>query len=192
MLSTSLVATEADLLQILDLQKKNLKKYISPEERQSEGFLTMQFNIDMLKALHELAPSVIIKDDGKLVAYAITLFLEGRKAYPDLEPMFKNFSNLKWNGKPLYDYRFYVMGQICIDKDYRGKGLFRRLYEAHREFFSERFHIIVTEISTSNLRSLKAHEQIGFQSIATYRDELDEWSVVVWDWKNQLQDVLRS
>jgi ribosomal protein S18 acetylase RimI-like enzyme len=75
------------------------------------------------------------------------------------------------------------MGQICVDKAYRGKGLVNMLYQKHREIYSSRFDFILTEISTANIRSIKAHEKLGFQSIHTYTDAMDEWRVVIWNWK---------
>ena len=167
----------------ISLQKKNLKQNISPEEKDAEGFVTMVFTMPMLQQFHELAPSIIIKDDSTVVAYAIVLLQQGRKAYPGLEPMFVNFEKLTWKSKPLYDYKFYAMGQICIDKAYRSKGLFDMLYQKHKEIYKEQFDFIITEISASNFRSLKAHKRIGFEIINTFRDAMDEWNVALWDWK---------
>jgi ribosomal protein S18 acetylase RimI-like enzyme len=75
------------------------------------------------------------------------------------------------------------MGQICVDKDYRGQGLFDMLYRHDRELYSNSYDFMVTEISVSNSRSLRAHQRVGFQTINVYRDEIDEWEVVLWDWR---------
>ena len=175
--------TDQELEQILQLQRQNLKQNISQEEKDAQGFLTMQFNLPMLQQLHAIAPSVIIKHHEEVVAYAMTVTLEGRQAYPDLEPMFVNFEKLQWQGKPLYDFRFYVMGQICVSKAHRGKGLVPLLYQHHKTVYSPYYDFIITEISTSNYRSLQAHRRIGFETIQTYTDSMDTWNVVVWDWR---------
>ncbi|MBO9564841.1 MAG: GNAT family N-acetyltransferase [Niastella sp.] len=182
MYTATTVTTDKELEQILQLQLQNLKQHISQEEKDAQGFLTMQFNLPMLQQLHAIAPSVIIKHENEVVAYAMTVTLEGRQAYPDLEPMFVNFGNLQWQGKPLYDYQFYVMGQICVSKAHRAKGLFDKLYQHHKEVYSPRYDFIITEISTSNARSLQAHKRVGFTTIHTYQDLVDNWNVVVWDW----------
>ncbi len=75
------------------------------------------------------------------------------------------------------------MGQICIAKVYRGQGLFEQLYNYHKEIYQPQFDLFVTEISTRNHRSLRAHEKVGFKTIHTHRDNLDEWRVVAWDWR---------
>ena len=132
--------------------------------------------------MHEAAPSIIIKDNDRVIAYALVMLRECSSMVPVLEPMFANFEKFTWNGKPLTAYRFYVMGQICIDKAYRGRGLFDILYQKHKEIYSPKFDLLVTEIATRNARSLRAHERVGFKQINVYRDETDEWSVVIWDW----------
>jgi len=183
MFYSATISSDEELLQILDIQKKNLRQNISGEEKDEQGFVTMPFTLPMLQAMHELAPSVIVKDVDKVVAYAIVFMKEGRLLYPALEPMFINFEKVSWQGKPLNSHQFYVMGQVCVAKEYRGKGVFDLLYQKHKEIYQSKFDFVITEISTDNHRSLRAHERIGFQTIATHRDELDEWDVVLWDWK---------
>jgi len=183
MLIETIPASTEDIQMILDLQQKNLKGLISAEEKEQQGFVTLQHDLGTLQQMHTLAPSVIIKDNDKVVAYALSELKECRELVPDLEPMFTLFDSLSWNGKPLNDYRYYVMGQICIDKAYRGQGLFERLYAHHKSLYQSKFDLFVTEISTSNYRSLRAHERVGFQVMHMHRDSLDEWVVVGWDWK---------
>jgi hypothetical protein len=179
---TSLVHDKDELEQILSLQKKNLALNISETDVQTQGFVTLQHNLDTLVNMHELAPSVIIKKDEAVIGYALTMLCECRHLIPGLEAMFANMDKLSWKNRPLTDYRFYVMGQICIDKVFRGLGLVEELYSFHKEVYGSSFDLLVTEIATRNQRSLRAHEKAGFKTIHVYRDELDEWAVVVWDW----------
>lgn len=182
MFYSSIISSDEELLQILDLQKNNLRQNISGEEKEEQGFVTMPFTLLMLQSMHELAPGIIIKVADNVIAYVIVLMKEGRHIYPSLEPMFLNFEKISWRNKPLNSYKFYVMGQVCVAKEYRGKGVFDLLYQKHKEIYQSKFDFVITEISTANHRSLRAHERIGFKTIATHRDELDEWDVVLWDW----------
>ena len=182
MIEPSLTNTIQDLQQILHLQNENLIQNIDETEIRSQGFVTLLHDLATLEQMHRLAPSVIIKDDNKVVAYALTMLRECRQLMPDLEPMFFLFDKLVWNNKPLNNYSFYVMGQICIAKEHRSKGLFEKLYEHHKKVYQIQFDLCVTEISSRNHRSLRAHEKIGFKVIHTHTDKLDEWVVVGWDW----------
>lgn len=183
MLYATTVESNAELQQILDLQRLNLKQNISAEEKDEQGFVTMVFNMEMMLQMHELAPSIIVKDDDKVVAYAIVFLKEGRAFYPGMESMFRNFEKISWKGKPFTDFNYYIMGQICVAKEARGQGVVDMLYQKHREIYGSRYDCIVTEIAISNQRSLRAHERIGFKTISTHSDHIDDWKVVAWDWR---------
>ena len=183
MLSLTTVETKEELQEILELQQRNLIQNIDEVEMQTQGFVTMIHDLDVLQQMHDLAPSVIAKDDKQVVGYALVMLRECRELFPPLEPMFENLDHLEYRNNPLSEYRFYIMGQVCIDKKFRRTGLFDRLYQKHKEMYSEKFDFIIAEVSTRNQRSLRAHERVGFEIINTYSDDVDEWAVVLWNWK---------
>jgi Acetyltransferase (GNAT) family len=182
MLSLTTVETTAELQQILALQKQNLAQNLNEVEIETQGFVTMIHDIEVLQQMHNLAPSVIAKEKQDVVGYALVMLKECRELFPPLEPMFKNLDAIEYNHRPLVDYNFYIMGQVCIDKKFRRTGLFDQLYQKHKEIYGGKFDFIITEVSTRNQRSLRAHQRVGFEIINTYRDELDEWAVVLWRW----------
>jgi ribosomal protein S18 acetylase RimI-like enzyme len=100
--------------------------------------------------------------------------------------MFHHLEELSYKDQPLFSYQFYCMGQICVDRPFRGMGLVNELYQKHKEVYRSKYDLLLTEISTSNIRSQKAHEKVGFSTIHTYTDALDEWNVVVWEWASEL------
>ena len=182
MLEAAIVTTEEQLLQIHRLNQKNLKQNLDKETREIEGFVTWLYPLELLKKMHQLSSSIIVTDKKKVIAYALTTLKESKIFHSDLETMFRNLEPVQYKGKPLSSYRFYCMGQICVAKEYRGKEIVKMLYGKHKEVYGADYDFILTEISTSNIRSLKAHEKVGFQTIYSYRDAVDEWDVVVWDW----------
>ena len=182
MIFPDITRTNEDLQQILHLQQRNLKQNLDETEKDEQGFVTLQHDLPTLQQMHEIAPSIIIKDDDSIVGYALTMLPECRILVPDLEPMFSLLQTLHWNNNPLRSCKYYVMGQVCIAKEHRGRGLFRTLYHHHREVYQSDFDLLITEISMQNRRSIRAHEKVGFVPIHTHSDELDEWSVVAWDW----------
>lgn len=179
---TTTVSTDEQLKQILQLQENNLRTNISAETQQQQGFLSLQHSLPVLKQMHDIAPGIIATDGDQLAGYALTMPRECRHIVPELEPMFSSFEQTLWNGRPLSEYRFYVMGQICVAEAWRGQGVFDALYQQHKTSYSKDFDCIVTEIATRNIRSMRAHERVGFKTIHVHLDELDEWAVVVWDW----------
>ena len=184
MLYTTTVKTEKELEEIQHLNQQNLKNNLSSEEIAKEGFVSWFYPLELLKNMHQLAASVIVKEEGEVVAYALATLKEASAFHNDLRIMIENLRSVIYKNRPLLLYHFYVMGQVCIRKDHRGKGVFSLLFQEHKKVYGPEYDLLVTEISTGNKRSLKAHEKVGFRNIHTYRDELDEWSVVVWDWRS--------
>jgi GNAT superfamily N-acetyltransferase len=182
MLCAKLVDSTDELKQILELQNANLKRNLTPTEIQEQGFVSIVHTLAQLSQLHAAHPSIIVKDDYKLAGYALIMLPELAAVVPVLGKAFEAIEIIKYNDRLLKDTRWYLMGQICIAKQYRGQGLFQQLYYTHRDMMRKKYQLCITEISTSNPRSLRAHEKIGFKTIHTFRDDSDEWATVVWDW----------
>ena len=175
--------TPEDLSNILALQQANMKAALSEEEKKKEGFITVQHTHKQLEEMAALAPQIVAYDGDVLAGFALVMSPEMRDTIPVLRPLFALIDNLTFNDKPLAQQQYYVMGQVCVHKEYRGKGVFKALYAHHKNVLSEKYSCCITEISTANRRSMRAHEKVGFQNIHTYTDPLDEWHVVLWDWR---------
>jgi hypothetical protein len=93
---------------------------------------------------------------------------------PVLVPMFQRLDTLP----ALKEQSWYVMGQVCVAEQWRGHGLFDRMYAEHHRHFASRFDWLITEIAMRNPRSLKAHARVGFVEMDRFCDATDEWSVV--------------
>jgi hypothetical protein len=170
------VASDDELKQILALQQRNLARSLDAAEVASQGFVTVEHTIDMLRRMHAISPSIIARDGDVLAGYALVMPPECRTFIPILAPMFERLDHLGAR-----DY--YIMGQICIDKQYRGLGLFDALYAAHEEHLSGRYRSCITEVAMRNRRSMSAHLRVGFAVIERYRDATDEWALIEWRWR---------
>lgn len=177
-----LTETEAELRGILDLQKQNLLSQISEEERNDQGFVTVQHSLDQLQLMHRIESHVIAKDEEKVIGYILAMTKESKDLVPILVPMFEQFDRLIFGEKLLSDYNYMVIGQICVDKSYRGQGIFDKMYELYRSTFSDRYDFAITEIALSNLRSLKAHQRLGFRIIHEFNDSTQNWAIVLLNW----------
>jgi ribosomal protein S18 acetylase RimI-like enzyme len=183
MLTATTVHSTEELEQIHQLNRQNLKQHLDARVQAKEGFVSWLYTADLLEKMHRLAPSIIVKDRDRVVAYALTALIESSAFHPDLASMFAHLEKLMYKDRPLFDYRFYCMGQICVAKEYRGNGLVQQLYEQHRACYGNQYDFLLTEVATRNQRSLRAHEKLGFHTIHTYHDAQDEWQVIIWDWK---------
>ncbi len=183
MLVAKTVSTDDELKQILLLQQQNLRGTNTALIEQEQGFVTVSHTPEALQKMHALEPSIIVKDNNALAGYALVMLKECSNLVPELVPMFDGLGNIIYKGKPLSQYRFYVMGQICVAAAYRGLGVFDMLYRQHRASLAHKYDFIITEIATRNTRSMRAHQRVGFETLQIHSDELDEWAVVIWDWR---------
>jgi GNAT superfamily N-acetyltransferase len=182
MIKAKTVTKTDELEQILVLQQQNLRGVNNATTEKEQGFVTVTHTLEILRQMHQLAPGIIVKDDDILAGFALVMLKECSDLVPELFSLYAGLNKLQYKGKPLSEYHFYVMGQVCVAAAYRGKGIFDMLYHKHREVYQHKYDFVLTEIATRNTRSMRAHERVGFKTIDVYRDELDEWAVVVWDW----------
>ena len=175
--------TTEDLSGIIQLQKKNLAQNLDENEMESQGFVTVSHNLDDLKEMNRYEQSLVIKDEDKIMGYLLAMTKNSRAAIPILVPMFDVFDKIYYENKPVSTYNYLVVGQVCIDRSYRGQGLLDKAYSVYKAFFETKYDFAITEIATANMRSINAHKRIGFVEIEKYTDHNNtEWSIVLWNW----------
>ncbi len=174
--------TPQDLEQILALQSSNLPTNISKEEAQQQGFVTVQHHYELLAAMNQPHPHIIAKANETVVGYALVMLPSFSDQIEVLKPMFQTINSLTYLEQPLHEVPYFVMGQVCVDKNFRGQQVFSGLYQKMKREMSPHFDCIITEIATRNTRSMRAHEKVGFETIHIFEDETEEWVIVAWDW----------
>ena len=182
MLIPAVVSSQKELEQIQELNHQNLKTNLSAEEQSQEGFVSWPYPLQLLEQMNRLAPSIIVKQGDEVVGYALVTLVEASAFHEDLKLMLANIRTVQYKAKPLAQCNFYLMGQVCVKKEFRGKGVFNLLYQEHKKTYSKDYELLVTEISAKNKRSLNAHEKLGFEIIHRYKIDDEEWVVVAWNW----------
>lgn len=179
--------TTNDLRQILALQAANLPQNISKSELEKEGFVTVHHSLELLQSMNKPYPHIIAKDNGKVIAYALVMLQDFADEIPVLFSMFEMINQSVFKGNLIHNSTYFVMGQVCIDKAYRGKGIFKKLYQTMQQHYSKDFQYLITEIAARNLRSLKAHAKVGFEDLKVFEDKKagETWHLVIWDWQKK-------
>ena len=183
MIQFTTVSSKTELEQILTLQSKNITKNITPKEAQEQGFVTVQHDIDILSTMNHPHAHIIAKKNDEVVGYALVMLPEFGNDIPILRPMFEKIDTLHFKNKPLKGTNYFVMGQICVDKMCRRQGIFSGLYQQMKEQMSLIFDCIITEVATRNVRSMNAHQYVGFEVVDVYTAAEEEWAIVAWDWE---------
>ncbi len=180
----SILKTREDIEQMLVLQAENLEEALSANDVQQDGFLTVKHDLALMEEMVAKEPQVIIKDQGKIVAYVLAMPRSMRNAIPILIPFFDQLDLISYQQTPLKNCTYVLNGQVCVARSHRGKGTFDMLLRGMQHYLSEKYQYCVTEIAHRNARSIRAHERVGFQTIDSYTSpEGEHWSVVLWDWQ---------
>ncbi len=183
MITFTTATTQQQLQGILQLQKANLARNLEAEEIRSQGFVTVDHTYEQLKKLNDRAAHIIALDGEKIIGYLLAMTEDCKFDLPVLVPMFQVFETITYKERKITDYRYLVVGQVCMDKAYRGRGILDQCYAAYRSQYESSYDFAITEIALANTRSLNAHKRVGFQDIHHYSDpEGTEWVIVLWDW----------
>ena len=169
-------SSKDELLQILELQKKNAIASVNKQVKRNEGYVTVSHSYDVLKQMNDACPHIIAKDGDLVVGYALVMLPKFRDEISILSAMFEAATEL------LGDKKYLAMGQICIAKDYRKQGIFRGMYQFYKEELQNEFDCLLTEVATDNQRSLNAHLNIGFKVLKTQVSDGVSWELINWDW----------
>ncbi|HKS28356.1 MAG TPA: GNAT family N-acetyltransferase [Pyrinomonadaceae bacterium] len=181
MTTITIASTDQHFEEILALQRLYHTRTLSAEVQSVEGFVYAEHNLPLLRRMAAESPQAIALSEGRVVGYCLSLPFSLQEEVPALVPMFEQFKRCVYRGRPLLDYRLIVGGQVCVDREYRGQGLLARLYDQLRVSVGQTRDLCVTEISTRNQVSVRAHERMGFEIINTYSDAGEDWVIVAWN-----------
>ena len=174
-----------DLIQIKHLNQENLKNNLSQRDRLKYGFLTLEYDIELLLKVNNIEKTIVAKNGNKIVAYAIVINKTAYGLNKLFDDLIDRVNNLKYNKTNLYKIDYALVGQLCISKDYRGKGLVNEIYKFFKKEYSKKYKYLVTDIDERNTRSLNAHLKNKFQIIDNFYWRDSYWNIILWNWSNK-------
>ena len=119
-------ATPSDLDSLLDLLRANHADNV-PDEEKKFGFVTTQITKEQLIDLIEQENGVTVAvDGGRVVSFALAGAWEYWKPWPLFSYMIEILETFQHDGVTMTTENCYQYGPICIDKDYRSTGLFKK------------------------------------------------------------------
>ncbi|CAF0879384.1 unnamed protein product [Adineta ricciae] len=187
MITICVAESEEDVLAIKALQCDNLRSNVSIEKQKSDGFVINEYDVEFLFQICRTAPNIIAKDStSKLIGYALTVLPENASNSPGLNELVSLINDTEFKGKPTKTLKYYIMGQVCIADGFRGKNVFDRMYDKHRELFGNSYDLLITDVAEKNVRSFRAHLRVGFEVLHTYKGHStnETWHIIAWDWRN--------
>jgi len=162
----SRIACENDIKGILSLQEHNLYKNLDDNGRKN-GFVTTPFTVSQIQEIiKQNGVFVVTNKVDIIIAYAFAGNWEYFKQWEIFNYMVSRFPLLSFNGKNISIKNSFQYGPVCIDKNYRGRGLLNLIFEEMRIEFVKKYPISITFINKENIISKKAHtKKLGWEII---------------------------
>jgi predicted GNAT superfamily acetyltransferase len=178
-----LVETNSELAGIKALQTANLNTNISADEAATQGFVSAVYTLAFLENMHAQAPSVIAMYNNEVVGYALVATKAVCMQHDLLADLVNTINLQTYQGHALANENYIVVGQLCVAKAFRGKGMVQQLYNYYKQAYSQHYTYLITDVAQANPRSLKAHQNTGFQVINTLTYGGISWDIVLWNWR---------
>jgi hypothetical protein len=181
-------ADASDFDQIVDLQLRNLVTNLSEDQRK-DGFLSGYFDAAMLAAANENLGVVVCADSDRVAGFICLTTPEFPLQNAVAAAMLEKIKNDNFFDKHFSEWVVCLCGPVCLDGEYRGIGLFERLYEEIPRF-SHQCDLLVTLVAVANGRSIAAHRKAGMNEVMEF--EWNERQFVVMAQKVQKRSHLQS
>lgn len=156
----------SDIQGILSLQKKNLFSNLTSKERE-KGFVTTPFTENQIEEIIKQNGIFIAENiENKIIAYAFAGSWKYFEQWEIFNFMVARFPSLSFNNIKISTENSFQYGPVCIDKNYRGKGVLNLIFEEMRIEFVKKYPISITFINKVNIISEKAHtKKLGWKII---------------------------
>ncbi|MBB4079585.1 GNAT superfamily N-acetyltransferase [Lewinella aquimaris] len=184
----TLARKDAQLKQILELQRINALESIDADTAKAQGFVTARHDLPLLKQMNASAASVIALQERKLVGYCLAMTREFSKSLASLAILFERQDVIEHRGQLLGEVEYLVMGQVCVAEEARGQKLADRMYKYLRACYHLRFPYCLTAIDARNTRSQRVHERIGFEELHRFTaPDGRNWILIIWNWRDGME-----
>ena len=145
-----------DYSAIVRLNAANFIANLSEDERR-DGFLSAVFTLEQTAAMAEDLGTTVALVGGELAGFLCAFRNEFDHGSPVVAKMIESYDRLSFGGKLLNSYNSYAYGPVCIDRNYRRRGLLRGLYQEQKRELAGQFEVGVALIARANQHSLDAH-----------------------------------
>lgn len=174
-------ATEEDIPGIVALHTANLVVNLTEVEKQG-GFVTTALTVDQIQTVIYQQGLFIAKNEGSIIGFIFAADWEFFKQWPIFEYMIQLFPSYSFKDFEITTTNSFQYGPICIDKNYRGKGIITELFEYMRIQMKGLYPLSLTFINKTNIPSFKAHtEKLAWEVIDEFQFNQNSYYVLGYD-----------
>jgi len=187
------IGTHSDINGILSLQERNLFSNLTKKERE-QGFVTTPFTKKQIEEIIYQNGIFIAENNNKtIVAYAFAGNWQYFEQWDIFNFMTDRFPKLSFNNSKISTKNSFQYGPVCIDKEYRSKGILNLIFEEMRIEFVKKYPISITFINKINIISEKAHtKKLGWKIIDEFTFNNNNYIGLAFDMKKSVLNSNRE
>ncbi|WP_295445483.1 GNAT family protein [uncultured Thiodictyon sp.] len=149
-----------------------------------DGFLSASLDLDELQSVNDSICIMTCFSGTDLCGYHVASTPEFNENSPLLMAMMQQFGQIAYKGKTIAEYDCFIAGPTCIDKKYRGQGIYPRLITALFDFLRNTLdpsRLRISFASKANPRSLNTQKKIGCEIIGEFQFNANEFFILCLD-----------
>ena len=158
------------------MQEANLRDNLLEPQR-VHGFLSARLTAAQVEQIDRDVALLVARDDAQVAGYLCATTIAFSRQFPVLAAMLERYPQLRYLGAPLDQLSSFVYGPVCIDREWRGRGFLRALYDARQAQVAGRFQVGVGFVAKDNPHSLAAHaDGLGMRVVGDFSfDARQHW-----------------
>jgi hypothetical protein len=173
-------ATEKDYAGILELQSRYYISNLSSSE-QKDGFLSAEFTLSQICAMADDLGIAVARYGDRVVGYMCASRVDLVPRPLILDTMLKCLERVVFRGRRVTDTRMFIYGPVCIDKEFRGQDVLKRLFGQLTASLAGIFDTGVAFVAAGNPRSFAAHtRRLGMEKIGTFQHDGNEYLAIAF------------
>jgi hypothetical protein len=158
-------AIPVDFDGILRLQYQNLLTTLLGKDL-SQGFLSIEFTRKQLHKINSELGIFVALRGKEVVGYLMAESVEFAVVSPLIAHLLKRLNEFVFDDVPLSSCHLFVYGPVCIDKQHRGQGVLKKLFDVMLRTLQGQYDVGIAFVSALNPRSFNAHKnKLGMQMV---------------------------
>lgn len=179
------IRNESELVQVHKLLEENLKQNLSYQERKQQGFITINYSLNSLIKLNKITPTIVATNGSKVIGYALSANRKCKGLDRFLDMLIAEIDRTFYNKDLLCKSDYLVVGQLCVAKAYRRRGISQKIYQEFKQEFHQTHPYCLTGVDTLNKGSIESHKKCGFRVLKQLKCcGLNSIGyLLIWDWR---------
>ncbi len=173
-------AISSDYPAILALQAQNTPEHLTADQKQ-QGFIVSKMSERQLASINNGLGILVAIEGEQLAGFVCLMPVSAQPRPPVVDAMLQTLAAQSFGGQSLSQQRVFLYGPVCLNAEWRGKGVLRQLFDAVKARTRHDFDVGALFINDDNPHSLAAHVNgLGMTALTRFQCNHESYHLVVF------------